>query len=108
MPVNPRTIEAQVQGGAVFGMSSMLPGFAITLKDGKVQQSNFTNYTPPYMADAPIIDVHIVPSTDPPTGIGEPPATAISPAIANAVAALTGQRIRKLPIENVSPRQRNA
>ena len=108
MPVNPRTIEAQVQGGAVFGMSSMLPGFAITLKDGKVQQSNFTNYTPPYMADAPIIDVHIVPSTDPPTGIGEPPATAISPAIANAVAALTGQRIRKLPIENGPLRQRNA
>ncbi|MFC5521018.1 xanthine dehydrogenase family protein molybdopterin-binding subunit [Polaromonas jejuensis] len=99
MPINPRTIEAQVQGGVVFGLSAILPGFEITLKDGVVQQSNFSDYTPAYMAEAPTVDVHVVPSSDPPTGMGEPPVPPIAPAIANAVAALTGKRLRKLPFD---------
>lgn len=97
LPVNPRTIEAQVQGGLVFGLSALLPGAAITLKNGIVQQSNYTDYTPAYMGDVPTVDVFVVPSTDPPTGIGEPPVPPIGPAVANAVAALTGHRVRSLP-----------
>ena len=76
-----------------------MPGFEITLKDGVVQQSNFSDYTPAYMAEAPRVDVHVVSSSDPPTGMGEPPVPPIAPAIANAVAALTGKRLRKLPFD---------
>ncbi len=97
LPVNPRTIEAQMMGGIVFGLSFVLPNFRITLKDGVVEQSNFSDFTPAYMADAPQVDVYICPSADPPTGVGEPGVPPIAPAIANAVAALTGKRIRTLP-----------
>ncbi|MFC5522359.1 xanthine dehydrogenase family protein molybdopterin-binding subunit [Polaromonas jejuensis] len=102
MPINPRTIEAQVQGGIVFGLSATLPGFEITLKDGVVQQSNFSDYTPAYMGESPKVDVHVVPNSDPPTGMGEPPVPPIAPAIANAVAALTGKRLRKLPFDTLA------
>ena len=69
---------------------------AITLKDGRVEQRNFDGYTPAYMGDAPPrIDVHIVPSSDAPTGMGEPPVPSISPAVMNAVARLTGKKVRK-------------
>jgi isoquinoline 1-oxidoreductase beta subunit len=95
--VNPRSLEAQVQGGAVNGLSMLLPGAEITLKDGIVQQSNFTDFRLAYAADAPPVDVHVVPSLEAPTGIGEPPLPPIAPAVANAVAVLTGKRIRKLP-----------
>jgi isoquinoline 1-oxidoreductase beta subunit len=97
MAINPRTIEAQVQGGVVFGISTTLPGNEITLKNGVVQQSNFSDYTPAYMGSCPQVDVYVVPSADAPTGVGEPPVPPIAPAIANAVAALTGKRLRKLP-----------
>lgn len=100
--VNPIAAEAQVQGGAVFGLSMTRPGFAITLKDGVVQQSQFTDYPPPRMTDVPPVAVHFVPSTDAPTGLGEPGVPAMAPAIANAVAQLAGKRLRKLPFETVS------
>ena len=75
---------------------------AITLKDGRVEQRNFDSYTPPYIADAPMtIDVHIVPSTEAPTGCGEPPVPVISPAVVNALAKLTGKRYRALPLVSV-------
>ena len=97
--VNPMAAEAQIQGGAVFGLAMTLPGFEITLKDGVVQQSQFTDYPPPRITDAPPVAVYFVPSVDPPTGLGEPGVPAMAPAIANAVAALTGKRLRKLPLD---------
>ncbi len=95
--VNPTAAEAQIQGGAIFGLGMTMPGFEITLKDGVVQQSQFSDYPPPRITDAPPVAVFFVPSNDPPTGLGEPGVPAIAPAVANAVAALTGKRVRKLP-----------
>ena len=75
---------------------------AITLKNGRVEQRNFDGFTPPYIADAPVtVDVHIVPSTETPTGIGEPPVPVISPAVVNALARLTGRRYRTLPLVSI-------
>jgi isoquinoline 1-oxidoreductase beta subunit len=97
--VNPLTVEAQFQAGLAFGVSQIVPKGKITLKDGRVEQRNFDRYAPPYMVDAPMaVDVHIVPSTEAPTGCGEPPVPVISPAIANALAKLTGKRYRSLPL----------
>jgi isoquinoline 1-oxidoreductase beta subunit len=76
-----------------------LPGNRITLKDGRTEQTQFSDYTPARIADAPPVDVHFVPGDDPPTGLGEPGTCSIAPAVANAVAALTGQRLRVLPFE---------
>jgi len=100
--VNPVAAEAQIQGGVVFGIGMTLPGFAITLKDGVVEQSQFSDYPPPRLPDAPPVAVHFVPSTEPPTGLGEPGVPPIAPAIANAVAALTGKRLRKLPFDTLA------
>ena len=97
MAVNPRTIEAQVQGGMVMGFGTTLPGAQITLKDGVVQQSNWHDYRMATHADVPQVAVHIVPSAEPPTGIGECAVPAIAPAVANAMAAITGRRYRSLP-----------
>ena len=97
--VNPLAAEAQIQGAAIFGFAMTQPGFAITLKDGVVQQSQFTDFTPPRITEAFAVAVHFVPSEDPPTGLGEPGVPAIAPAIANALAALTGKRLRKLPLD---------
>jgi isoquinoline 1-oxidoreductase beta subunit len=97
--VNPLTIESQCQGGLAFGVSQLMANGAITLKDGRVEQSNFDAYTPPYIMDAPTaVDVHIVPSTENPTGCGEPPVPVISPAVVNALSKLTGKRYRTLPL----------
>jgi isoquinoline 1-oxidoreductase beta subunit len=95
--INPRSVEAQVQGAALMGLSMCLPGAAITLKDGLVEQRNFGDFQVPRITDMPHIAVHIVPSTDPPTGMGEPGLPPLAPALANAVARLTGQRQRELP-----------
>jgi isoquinoline 1-oxidoreductase beta subunit len=102
LAVNPLTIENQCQGGVAFGASQLVPHGAITLKDGRVEQRNFDTHTPPYIIDAPVaVDVHIVPSTERPTGCGEPPVPVISPAVANALAKLTGKRYRSLPLVTV-------
>lgn len=102
MAVNPLTVESQFQGGAGFGLTQLVSQGAITLKDGRVEQRNFDGYTPPYIADVPVsVDVHIVPSTEAPTGCGEPPVPVISPAVVNALAKLTGQRYRSLPLSSV-------
>ncbi|RJG28008.1 xanthine dehydrogenase family protein molybdopterin-binding subunit [Massilia cavernae] len=99
LAVNPLTIEAQVQGAALMALGTTLPGAAITLKEGVVEQQNFGDYTVARMSDMPQVDVHIVPSSDPPTGIGEPGLPPLAPAFANAVFRLTGKRLRKLPFD---------
>jgi isoquinoline 1-oxidoreductase beta subunit len=99
LAVNPLTIEAQIQGAALMGLGTTLPGARITLKDGVVEQQNFGDYTVARMNDMPQIDVHIVPSREPPTGIGEPGLPPLAPALANAVFRLTGKRLRKLPFD---------
>jgi len=95
--VNPRTLEAQVQGGALMGLGMCLPGAAVTLKDGVVEQSNFHDYPVPRITQMPQIAVHTVPSADAPTGMGEPGLPPLAPAFANAIAALTGKPLRALP-----------
>ena len=97
--INPRSLEAQVQGGALMGLSMCLPGAAITLKDGVVEQSNFGDFVVPRITDMPQFAVHTVPSADAPTGMGEPGLPPLAPAFANAVAALTGKPLRELPFK---------
>ncbi len=99
LAVNPKTVEAQVQGAALMGLGTCLPGAAITFKDGVVQQSNFGDYVVARMPDMPRIAVHIVPSAEPPTGMGEPGLPPLAPAFANAVAKLTGKTPRGLPLK---------
>ena len=95
--VNPDVIRAQMEGGIGFGLSAALYG-AITLKDGVVEQSNFHDYQPLRINEMPKVEVHIVASNAAPTGVGEPGVPCIAPAVANAVFAATGQRLRKLPL----------
>lgn len=95
--VNPSTIEAQMQSAIVFGLSAVLHG-AITLKDGRVEQSNFNDYEVVRLKEMPKVEVYIVKSEEKPGGIGEPGVPPIAPAVCNAVFALTGKRIRSLPI----------
>ncbi|RFU49532.1 xanthine dehydrogenase family protein molybdopterin-binding subunit [Paraburkholderia sp. DHOC27] len=97
MVVNPNTIEAQVQGGIIFGITAALYS-EITIKDGRVQQSNFTDYRMLRMDQSPPIDVHIVKSTEAPGGIGEPGTAALAAALTNAIFAATGKRLRQLPV----------
>ena len=99
LAVNPKSVEAQVQGAALMGLSMCLPGAAITLKDGVVEQSNFGDFAVPRITDMPEIAVHIVPSAEPPTGMGEPGLPPLAPAFANAVARLTGKTPRELPFK---------
>lgn len=99
--VNPDTIEAQMQGGVVFGLSAALYG-EITIDKGRVQQSNFNDYQVLRMPEMPVVEVHIVPSTDAQGGIGEPSVPPTAPAVCNAIYAATGKRIRALPIGRVS------
>lgn len=90
LAVNPLSVEAQIQGAALMGLSMCLPGAAITLKDGVVEQSNFNDYAVARMPDMPRFAVHVVPSADPPTGVGEPGLPPLAPAFANAIARATG------------------
>lgn len=94
---NPNTVEAQMEGGIVFGLTAALYG-AITLKDGRVEQSNFHDYPMLTIKEMPKVEVHIVQSDAPPSGVGEPGTPPIAPAVANAVFAVTGKRVRRLPI----------
>ena len=96
--VNPDTVKAQIESGIVFGISAALWG-EITLKNGRVEQSNFNNYRVLRMNEMPEIEVHLVKSGEAPGGIGEPGTAGTAAALANAVFAATGKRIRRLPIQ---------
>ncbi|MFM0196282.1 xanthine dehydrogenase family protein molybdopterin-binding subunit [Paraburkholderia strydomiana] len=97
MVVNPNTVEAQVQGGIIFGITAALYS-EITIKDGRVEQNNFTDYRMLRIDETPPIDVHIVKSSEAPGGIGEPGTAALAPALTNAIFAATGKRLRQLPV----------
>ena len=95
--VNPDTIRAQMESGIVFGLSAALHG-EITIKDGRVEQSNFGDYPVLRINETPRIDVRLVKSAEAPGGIGEPGTSCVMPALTNAIFAATGKRIRKLPV----------
>jgi isoquinoline 1-oxidoreductase beta subunit len=97
MVVNPDTIEAQVQGGIIFGITAALYS-QITIKNGRVEQNNFTDYRMLRIDQTPPIEVHIVKSGEAPGGIGEPGTAALAPALTNAIYAATGKRLRQLPV----------
>jgi len=97
MVVNPNTIEAQIQGGIIFGITAALYS-EITIKDGRVEQSNFTDYRMLRIDQTPPIEVHIVKSSEAPGGIGEPGTAALAPALTNAIFSATGKRLRQLPV----------
>lgn len=99
IPVTPDIIVQQAQGGTIFGLSAALTG-KITINNGRTQQQNFDEYTVLRMAQAPHIDVHIMPSKEKPTGVGEICTPPIAPAVANAVFVLTGKRVRTLPFSD--------
>jgi isoquinoline 1-oxidoreductase subunit beta len=97
--VNPDTVRAQIQSAIIFGVTAALRG-EITLKGGRVEQSNFHDYQMLRMNEAPAIEVYIVESGEAPGGMGEAGTSAIAPAVTNAIFAATGKRIRKLPVAN--------
>jgi isoquinoline 1-oxidoreductase beta subunit len=96
--VNPDTVQAQIQSAVIFGISAALHG-QITLKDGRVEQSNFHDYQVLRIDEAPAIEVYIVQSSEPPGGMGEAGTSAIVPAVANAIFAATGKRLRKMRVD---------
>jgi isoquinoline 1-oxidoreductase beta subunit len=91
-------VKAQVESGVNFGISGALWG-EVTLKNGRVEQSNFSDYRVLRMNEAPAIEVHLVRNFEAPGGMGEPGTAATAPALANAVFAATGKRIRQLPLQ---------
>ncbi|HEY6094302.1 MAG TPA: xanthine dehydrogenase family protein molybdopterin-binding subunit [Gallionellaceae bacterium] len=101
MVINPDGVRQQVESGIVYGLSAALHG-AITLQDGRVVQSNFNDYAPLRFSEMPQVEVHIVESSEHPSGIGEPGTPPIAPAVANAVFALTGKRLRRMPFDQES------
>jgi isoquinoline 1-oxidoreductase subunit beta len=102
--VNPDTVRAQIQGAIIFGITAALYG-EITLKNGRVEQTNFNTYQMLRMNEAPAIEVHIIDSSEPPGGMGECGTSAIVPAVTNAVFAATGKRLRKLPVDTAALKQ---
>ena len=96
IPINPDVIAAQMEGGIGFGLGAVLYG-AITLKNGRVEQDNFNGYRVLRINEMPKVEVHIVPSEAPPTGIGEPGLPPLAPAVSNAIFAATGKRLNSLP-----------
>jgi isoquinoline 1-oxidoreductase beta subunit len=95
--VNPSILEQQIQGGIVYGLANALRA-KITIEKGRVVQGNFDDYAPLRMGETPVVEVYAVPSTDVPTGIGEPSVPPLAPALCNAIYAATKKRIRALPI----------
>ncbi len=95
--VNPAGIVAQLESGVAFGLSAALHS-RLDFQEGRVQQSNFHDYVVLRLGEMPQVDVHIVPSTEKPGGVGEPGTPPVAPAVANALAALTGKRLRELPL----------
>ncbi|MGA2793543.1 MAG: xanthine dehydrogenase family protein molybdopterin-binding subunit [Roseiarcus sp.] len=102
--VNPDIVRAQIEGAIIFGITAALHG-EITLKSGRVEQTNFDTYQMLRMNEAPAIEVHIVPSSEPPGGMGEPGTSAVVPAVANAIFAATGKRLRKVPVDAATLKQ---
>jgi isoquinoline 1-oxidoreductase beta subunit len=96
--VNPAIVRQQMRGSILYALSAALHG-EITLEGGRVQQGNFDDYPVVRMGEAPVIDVHIVPSTEGPGGAGEPGTPPLAPALTNALFALTGKRVRRLPFK---------
>jgi isoquinoline 1-oxidoreductase subunit beta len=96
--VNPDTVRAQIEGAIVFGITAALHG-KISLKNGRVEQTNFDTYQMLRIDEAPTVEVHIVQSLEPPGGIGEPGTSAVVPAVINAIYAATGKRLRMLPVD---------
>ena len=96
--INPNTVEAQLMSGITFGATAALYG-EITLKNGRVEQTNFDTYQMIRMNEAPAIEVHVVKSSEPPGGMGETGTSGVVPAIANAIYAATGKRLRKMPVD---------
>jgi isoquinoline 1-oxidoreductase beta subunit len=101
MYVNPDTIEAQVQGGTLFGLTAALHG-SITFKDGRVEQSNFDSYLPMRIDEVPVVETHLIKNAEAPGGIGEAPTSIVSAAVTNAIFAATGKRLRNLPFDTDS------
>jgi isoquinoline 1-oxidoreductase beta subunit len=99
--INPDVIVAQMEGGIGYALGTALRD-KITLTDGEVDQSNFNDYEPLRISDMPKIEVHIVDSGAPPTGVGEPGVPAVAPAVSNAIFAATGRRLRSLPFADTS------
>jgi isoquinoline 1-oxidoreductase subunit beta len=95
--VNPAILEQQMRSAVIYGLTAALKG-QITIDKGRVQQNNFNQYDMLRIDEAPVVEVHIVPSTQNPGGIGEAGVPAIAPAVTNAIFAATGKRLRKLPI----------
>jgi isoquinoline 1-oxidoreductase beta subunit len=95
--VNPDTVRAQIESAIMFGITAALYG-EITLKDGRVEQTNFDSYQILRMNEAPEVEMHIVQNSQPPGGMGEAGTSAIVPAVANAIFAATGKRLRKMPV----------
>lgn len=102
--VNPDTVRAQIQSAVMFGVTAALYG-EITLKDGRVEQTNFDNYQILRMNEAPTVEVHIVQNFEAPGGIGETGTSAVVPAVLNAIFAATGKRLRKLPVDTAILKQ---
>jgi isoquinoline 1-oxidoreductase beta subunit len=100
--VNPDIIAAQVESAVVYGLTAALYG-EITIENGRAVQGNFDLYRMLRINEMPVVEVHIVPSTDPQGGVGEPGTPPIAPAVVNALAALTGERIRRLPLVRSTP-----
>jgi isoquinoline 1-oxidoreductase subunit beta len=94
--VNPQGVAQQMESAVVFGVTAALHG-RVDIKDGAVQQNNFSNYPMLKLAQAPVVETHLVPSTLTPTGVGEPGLPPVAPALAAALFQLTGQRPRRLP-----------
>lgn len=101
LAVNPDSVRAQIEGGINYALTPVLSG-DISIKGGAVEQSNFNNYQVLRMKDAPAIEVHLVPGDEPRGGVGESGVPPLAPAVANAIFAATGKRVRQLPILRVS------
>jgi isoquinoline 1-oxidoreductase beta subunit len=95
--VNPGIVAQQMESAVIFGLSAALHG-RIDIVGGAVQQSNFPDHPIVRLADAPMIETHLVPSSRPPSGVGEPGTPPVAPALANALFVLTGKRQRELPL----------
>ena len=102
--INPDTVQAQIQSATIFGITAALHG-QITLKDGRVEQTNFDTYQLLRMNEAPEVEVHIVQNSEPPGGMGEAGTSAVAAALTNAIFAATGKRLRKLPIDTAALKQ---